>query len=255
MAQIRLRDASVLRSPDPSSAPVPGDLPTGSASGPILRPLTLDLDEFRIAVIGANGSGKSTLLKLLNGLLAPDTGTVTVDGLDTVRHGSRVRRRVGFVFTDPLSQLVMPTGRDDVELSLRASIGNRQERRAAAEDRLAAFGLLELADRSIYDLSGGERQLMALASVLAVEPDVLVADEPSTLLDLRNTARLRGIFAGLPQQIIYTTHDLDFAADAERILVVDDAGIVFDGAPGPALAAYRTLALGSGSGPAMQGTQ
>ncbi|WP_104103637.1 energy-coupling factor ABC transporter ATP-binding protein [Arthrobacter sp. 08Y14] len=250
MVQIRLRDVSVLRSPDPSST---GDPAAGSAPGPILHPVNLDLDESRIAVIGANGSGKSTLLKLLNGLLAPDTGTVTVDGLDTVRHGSKVRRRVGFVFTDPLSQLVMPTGRDDVELSLRASIRNRIERRAAAEDRLAAFGLLDLADRSIYDLSGGERQLMALASVLAVEPDVLVADEPSTLLDLRNTAALRRILAGLPQQMIYTTHDLDFAADAERILVVEDGRIVFDGAPDAALAAYRTLALGSGSAPAAKG--
>lgn len=253
MVQIRLRDVSVLRSPDPSSTPSTGGPAAGSAPGPILHPVNLDLDESRIAVIGANGSGKSTLLKLLNGLLAPDTGTVTVDGLDTVRHGSRVRRRVGFVFTDPLSQLVMPTGRDDVELSLRASIRKRSERRAAAEDRLAAFGLLGLADRSIYDLSGGERQLMALASVLAVEPDVLIADEPSTLLDLRNTAALRRILSGLPQQIIYTTHDLDFAADAERILVVEDGRIVFDGAPGPALAAYRALALGSGSGPAVRG--
>lgn len=252
MARIRLREVSVLRSPGPSSSPA-GELPAGNSPAPILHPFTLDLDESRIAVIGANGSGKSTLLKLLNGLLAPDTGTVTVDGLDTVRHGSRIRRRVGFVFTDPLSQLVMPTGRDDVELSLRASIRNRSHRRAAAEDRLAAFGLLDLADRSIYDLSGGERQLMALASVLAVEPDVLVADEPSTLLDLRNTAALRRILAGLPQQMIYTTHDLDFAADAERILVVEDGRIVFDGAPGAALAAYRTLALGSGSVPAAKG--
>ena len=249
MVHIRLQDVSVLRSPE--AAPPPGDTATfrDSTSEPILHPLTLTLEEPRIAVVGANGSGKSTLLKLLNGLLAPDTGTVTVDGLDTVRHGSRVRRRVGFVFTDPLSQLVMPTGRDDVELSLRSSIRSRPERRAAAEARLEAMGLLHLADRSIYDLSGGERQLMALASVLAVDPDVLVADEPSTLLDLRNTAALRRTFADLPQQIIYTTHDLDFAADASRILVVDGGRIVFDGAPDAALGAYRALALGFDSGP------
>ena len=255
MTQIRLQDVSVLRSPDSSAFPEQDERAnhTGVGNGPILHPVTLDLNERRIAVIGANGSGKSTLLKLLNGLLAPDTGTVTVDGLDTVRHGSRVRRRVGFVFTDPLSQLVMPTGRDDVELSLRAGIRSRAERRAAAEVRLASFGLLHLADRSIYDLSGGERQLMALTSVLAVEPDVLVADEPSTLLDLRNTAALRRIFAELPQQIIYTTHDLDFAADAQRVLVVEDGRIVFDGGPDAALAAYRSLALGSDSGPAVRG--
>ncbi|WP_461168691.1 energy-coupling factor ABC transporter ATP-binding protein [Arthrobacter sp. Z1-15] len=235
MPLIQLRDVSVL--PDGSFA--------GAPAVPILHRLTLDLAEARIAVVGANGSGKSTLLRLLNGLLLPDTGTVTVDGLDTAKHGSRVRRRVGFVFTDPLSQLVMPTGRDDVELSLRAKVRAREERRTAAESRLSAMGLLELADRSIYDLSGGERQLMALTSVLAVDPGILVADEPSTLLDLRNTARLRRIFAELPQQIIYTTHDLDFAADAQRVLVVDGGRIAYDGGPDQALDAYRALALGT----------
>ncbi|MCQ2000818.1 energy-coupling factor ABC transporter ATP-binding protein [Arthrobacter zhaoxinii] len=236
MPSILLQDAGVLPADD-----------GGTASGePILHPLSLELNTARTAVVGANGSGKSTLLKLLNGLVLPDTGTVSVDGLDTARHGAAVRRRVGFVFTDPLSQLVMPTGRDDVELSLRASIRHRGQRRAEAEARLDALGMLELADRSIYDLSGGERQLMALASVLAVEPAVLVADEPSTLLDLRNTARLRRIFASLPQQVIYTTHDLDFAADADRVLVMDGGAVVFDGGPREGIAAYRALALGVG---------
>ncbi|MGW9403867.1 energy-coupling factor ABC transporter ATP-binding protein [Arthrobacter sp. NPDC055585] len=209
---------------------------------PILHPVSLQLSEPRIAVIGGNGSGKSTLLRLINGLLLPSSGSVSVDGADTARQGSSVRRRVGFVFTDPLSQLVMPTGRDDVELSLRRSIRNPAARRAAAEQTLERFGLLHLADRSIYDLSGGERQLMALAAVLATDPGVLVADEPSTLLDLRNTARLRRILAGLPQQIIFTTHDLDFAGDAQRVLVVDNGRIVADGPPAQSIAAYRQLA-------------
>ncbi|MBF4995137.1 ABC transporter ATP-binding protein [Arthrobacter gandavensis] len=220
----------------------------GPAEAPILHPLSLELGESRIAVIGANGSGKSTLLRLINGLLLPSAGSVSVDGADTARRGSLVRRRVGFVFTDPLSQLVMPTGRDDVELSLRRTVRSAAERRAAAERVLDRFGLLGLADRSIYDLSGGERQLMALAAVLATEPDILVADEPSTLLDLRNTARLRTILAGLSQQVIYTTHDLDFAADAQRVLVVDGGRIVQDGPPGESIAAYRRLAAGEPTG-------
>ena len=239
MPRIVLRDVAVLRT-DGTVA----DGTESAGAAPILHPFSLELANARTAVIGANGSGKSTLLRLINGLIAPDGGSVTVDGLDTVRRGAAVRRKVGFVFTDPLSQLVMPTGRDDVELSLRASRRNRTERRQAAEAQLASLGLLELADRSIYDLSGGERQLMALASVLAVEPAVLVADEPSTLLDLRNTLRLREVFSGLPQQVIYTTHDLEFAADADRVLVMDNGRIVFDGAPHEAIAAYRSLVLG-----------
>lgn len=224
-----------------------GVVAADSAAGPrtILHPVSLELTEPRVAVIGANGSGKSTLLRLVNGLLLPSSGAVSVDGADTAKQGSKVRRRVGFVFTDPLSQLVMPTGRDDVELSLRRSIRDARARSAAAEQRLASLGLLELADRSIYDLSGGERQLMALATVLAVEPAVLVADEPTTLLDLRNTARLRELLAALPQQLIYTTHDLDFASDADRVLVIDDGRIVCDAGPEEAIGRYRALALGT----------
>jgi biotin transport system ATP-binding protein len=207
----------------------------------LLADASLDLTERRIGVIGANGSGKSTLLRLLNGLVQPTSGTVTVDGADTVRAVRSVRRQVGFVFTDPLSQLVMPTGREDVELSLRRSVRNGKERRRLAEAALDRFGLLGLADQSIYELSGGERQLMALAAVLAVDPSVLVLDEPSTLLDLRNRELLRRTLSGLEQQIIMSTHDLELALEMDRVLVVEDGRIVFDGAPAAAVDMYRAL--------------
>ncbi len=152
-----------------------------------------------------------------------------------------MRRRVGFVFTDPLSQLVMPTGREDVELSLRRSVRNARERSRQAEATLDRFGLLPLADQSIYELSGGERQLLALAAVLAVDPEVLVLDEPSTLLDLRNRELLRRTLAGLSQQIILSTHDLELALDLDRVLVVDAGTVVFDGGPAAAVAHYRAL--------------
>ncbi|GAA1117246.1 ABC transporter ATP-binding protein [Arthrobacter flavus] len=207
----------------------------------ILAPLTLELPERRIAVIGANGSGKSTLLKLINGLVTPSTGRVLVEGLDTVKAGRAVRQRVGFVFTDPLSQLVMPTGLEDVELSLRARLRNPAERRTAALAVLDRFGLAPLAEQSIYDLSGGERQLVALATVLAVDPAILVADEPTTLLDLRNERRVRRLFATLDQQLVFTTHDLGFAADSDRVLVIEAGHLVFDGAPGAAIDHYRRM--------------
>jgi biotin transport system ATP-binding protein len=207
----------------------------------LLADVSLDLTERRIGVIGANGSGKSTLLRLLNGLVQPTSGTVTVDGADTVRAVRSVRRQVGFVFTDPLSQLVMPTGREDVELSLRRSVRNGKERRRLAEAALDRFGLLGLADQSIYELSGGERQLMALAAVLGVDPSVLVLDEPSTLLDLRNRELLRLTLSGLEQQIIMSTHDLELALEMDRVLVVEAGRIVFDGAPAAAVDMYRAL--------------
>jgi biotin transport system ATP-binding protein len=209
----------------------------------LLDAVTLRLEEARVGVIGANGSGKSTLLRLVNGLIQPTNGRVTVDGDDTVRAVRRVRRNVGFVFTDPLSQLVMPTGREDVELSLRRSVKNGHERRGQAEAALERLGLLHLADQSIYELSGGERQLMALAAVLAVNPAVLVLDEPSTLLDLRNRELLRRTLASLDQQIIMSTHDLDLALEMDRVLVIEAGRVAFDGAPAEAVAAYRSWCL------------
>lgn len=210
----------------------------------LLEPVSLTLTERRVGVIGANGSGKSTLLRMLNGLVAPSSGAVAVSGFDTVRDVRAVRRRVGFVFTDPLAQLVMPTGREDVELSLRRSVRNASERRSLAEATLDRFGLLRLADQSIYELSGGERQLVALAAVLAVKPDILVLDEPSTLLDLRNRELLRRTLAGLDQQIILSTHDLGLALDLDRVLVVEAGKIVFDGGPAAAVDHYRRLCAG-----------
>lgn len=204
----------------------------------LLDDITLSLSERRIAVVGANGSGESTLLRLLNGLRAPSSGRVSVDGLDTVRDAKAVRQKVGFVFTDPLAQLLMSTPIEDVELSLQATIKDRRARTERARQLLAERGIERVAHQSIYDLSGGERQLVALTSVLAVEPSVLVADEPTTLLDLRNKLAWRRTLAELDQQVIFSTHDLDVAADADRVIVIDEGRVLADGEPREAIAAY-----------------
>jgi biotin transport system ATP-binding protein len=206
----------------------------------LLADITVTLTEQRIAVVGANGSGKSTLLRLLNGLVVPSRGRVTVDGLDTMTDGAAVRRRVGFIFTDPLAQLVMPTPIEDVALSLRRTLP-RAARRERAAELLAAYGLGHVQHSSVYDVSGGERQLIALVSVLAVEPAVVVADEPTTLLDLRNRNRIREELGRLDQQLVVATHDLEIAADADRVLVVDEGRIIADGPPESAIASYVEL--------------
>lgn len=206
-----------------------------------LEPTSARLSEPRIAIIGANGSGKSTLARLLNGLVEPTSGHVLVDDLDTRRDGRQVRRRVGFVFTDPAAQLVMPTVAEDVALSLRHQHRDKAERQAAVLAVLERFGLEELADRSVHALSGGQRQMLAIATVLATDPQVLVADEPTTLLDLANTRRVGDVLLGLPQQLVLVTHDLDLAARCDRALVVDQARIAFDGPAGAAVDHYRAL--------------
>jgi biotin transport system ATP-binding protein len=207
----------------------------------LLAEVNLSLAEDRVAVIGANGSGKSTLLRLLNGLILPSAGRVVVDGLDTATQARQVRARVGFIFTDPLAQLLMGTALDDVELSLRDKVRDKAARRAKALELLAERGLADLAEQSVYDLSGGERQLVSLTSVLATQPGLLVADEPTTLLDLRNRDIVVKALWGLPQQLIVATHDLELAAQADRIIVVDAGRIVADGSPARTIDLYRRL--------------
>ena len=207
----------------------------------ILHPVSCSLTERRVAVVGANGSGKSTLARLVNGLVTPSSGRVLVDGLDTVRDGAAVRRRVGFVFTDPDAQLVMPTPREDVALSLRRLPLGRADRDARVREVLGTFGLAGRAEVSVHALSGGQKQLLALAGVLATEPDVLVCDEPTTLLDLRWRRVVDELLESVPQQVLQVTHDLDAAARADRVLVVDGGRVVFDGAAPDGVAHYRAL--------------
>ena len=219
---------------DGATVAVPG--PEGDQV--ILRPTTLTLTEQRVALIGANGSGKSTLARLVNGLATPSSGRVVVDGLDVAREGAAVRRRVGFCFTDPAAQLVMPTCVEDVELSLRRSVKDPAARRRRALEVLAQYGLADRADVSVHSISGGQRQLLALAGVLATDPSVVVADEPTTLLDLANTRRVADVLFGMDQQLLLVTHDLDLAARCDRVLVVEDARIRFDGSPDAAISDY-----------------
>lgn len=217
------------------------DGPDGAV--PILRDVTLALDERRVALIGPNGSGKSTLARLINGLVVPVGGRVLVNGLDVAKDGREVRRQVGFCFTDPAAQLVMPTVVEDITLSLRRHHRNKGERTAAALAVLARYRLEALAHRSVHTLSGGQRQLLALAGVLATGPRVLVADEPTTLLDLANARRIADLLLGLDQQVVIATHDLDLALRCDRVLLVDGGAVVADGKPDDVVERYRSLVL------------
>jgi biotin transport system ATP-binding protein len=204
----------------------------------ILHPTTCTLAEHRISIIGANGSGKSTFIRLINGLTDLTGGQVLVDGLDVAKKGRKVRQRVGFLFSDPDNQIIMPTVAEDVAFSLRGTGLSRAGTAQAVEDALAAVGLAGRGDQSPHLLSGGEKQMLALASVTALDPSLIVADEPTGLLDLVNRNRLRRRFDALPQQLIVVTHDLELAADADRTLCISDGRIFDDGTPDDVIAAY-----------------
>ncbi|MFD6895686.1 energy-coupling factor ABC transporter ATP-binding protein [Rhodococcus sp. NPDC060086] len=207
----------------------------------VLDDVNVTLTEQRIGIVGANGSGKSTLARMINGLVVPTSGSVSVDGLDTDRKGREVRKQVGFVFTDPDHQIVMPTVSEDVAFSLRRSSLGKAERNERVRQVLDDFGLAAHHDHPSHLLSGGQKQLLALAAIMVTDPQVLVADEPTTLLDLRNTKLIARTFASLEQQLVVVTHHLDLLSDFDRVLVVDSGRIVADDAPGPAITYYRDL--------------
>lgn len=207
----------------------------------VLCDVNVTLPERRIGVIGANGSGKSTFARLLNGLVQPAAGSVTVDGLDTRTKGREVRRRVGFCFTDPDAQIVMPTVAEDIAFGLRRRGHSRAAVAAKVDAALTAYGLDGHADHPAHLLSGGQKQLLALASVLVTEPDLLVMDEPTTLLDLRNATRIATVVASLPQQVVLVTHHLDLLEGFDRVLVFDGGRLVSDDVPEVAVRHYRGL--------------
>jgi len=205
----------------------------------VLTDLSLRLSEQRIGVVGPNGSGKSSLVRLINGLLVPKTGQVWVNGLDTAREVGAVRRKVGFVFQNPDNQIVFPVVHEDIEFGLKQREPDPKRRALRAQAALERLGVGHLTERSVHTLSGGERQLVALAAVLATEPEILVFDEPTTQLDLRLRNRFERHLAELPQPALVVSHDLALMRQMHRVLVIDQGRLAFNGAPAEALDWYQ----------------
>jgi cobalt/nickel transport system ATP-binding protein len=203
--------------------------------------LTVEPGE-RVALLGPNGAGKTTLVLHLNGIHLPATGEVRVTGLPVAKAALKeIRRRVGVVFQDPDDQLFMPTVRDDVafgpaNLGLR---GTELDRRVQAA--LAAVGMEDVAGRPPHHLSFGQRRRVAVATVLAMEPDVLVLDEPSSNLDPAGRRELADVLRSLDLTMLMVTHDLPYALElCPRAVVMDGGAIVADG-PTAELLADREL--------------
>jgi len=195
-----------------------------------------------VAVVGANGAGKSTLLLHLNGLLLPSAGDVTINGLPLLRANlARIRQIVGYVFQDADDQLFMPTVQDDVAFGPTNQGLAAAEVQARVQAALQAVGALHLAARPPYRLSGGQKRAVAIAGVLAMAPDILVLDEPSSGLDPAGRRRLIGLLQALRQTRVIASHDLDLVQEVcQRVLVLHDGRVQADGAPA---ALFADLAL------------
>jgi len=186
----------------------------------------------RVALLGPTGAGKSTLLQSLNGLLRPSAGAVLVGGVavndETV---TAVRRRVGLVFQNPDDQLFLPSLLEDVAFGPLNAGASRAEAATRSHAVLEALGLAAAHDRAAHHLSGGERRLAALATVLVSQPDLLVLDEPSGDLDARSRRRLRDILAERREALLVATHDLEFVRGlCSRALVLVAGKLAWDGA-------------------------
>ena len=187
----------------------------------------------QVALIGANGVGKSTLLKLFVGLLEPQSGSVEVCGMQVRRTNlAAVRRAAGYVFQDAESQLFLANVWEDVAFGPRNEGLAEDGVRKRTEVALESVGISSLAQEHVYRLSGGQKRLASIATVLALRPDVLLLDEPTLALDPRNRRMVISALRDLPCAKLIATHDLDFVLDScSRVIVVSDGMIVAEGAP------------------------
>ena len=207
-----------------------------------LSPLSLSLGEPRIGVIGLNGSGKTSFARLIAGLAKPSFGTVTLDGLDTVTDEKAARAKTGFIFQNPGHQIILPVIREDIALGPKSRGMAAPEVDRLVDEVLARFGISDLAARRPHELSGGELQLAALAAVCVNRPEVVIFDEPTNQLDLRNRARVKAAIEGLGEQAVVISHDLDLVADFSRVLVFHEGTLAFDGEATEAITRYREIA-------------
>ncbi|MDD5724022.1 MAG: ATP-binding cassette domain-containing protein [Syntrophales bacterium] len=195
-----------------------------------------------VGIIGANGSGKSTLLLHMNGCLMPSSGTVNIGDLYlTKKTRQEIRRSVGVIFQNPDDQLFMPTVYDDVAFCPRNLGLDEDAVRQRVHDALSLVNGLELQDKPPHHLSGGQKSSVAIASVMAVEPDILAMDEPAANLDPKSRRLLINMLKTFHHSKIIASHDLDLILDVcRRCIVIKDGTVVADG-PSTEILSNRAL--------------
>ena len=198
--------------------------------------LTIEKGSF-VAVLGHNGSGKSTFAKHMNGILIPDSGRVLVDGLDTADEERiiDVRRHVGMVFQNPDNQLVANVVEDDVAFAPENLGVEPLEIRRRVDASLRLVGMYEYRMHAPHLLSGGQKQRVAIAGVIAMEPDIIVLDEPTAMLDPQGRREVVDTVYSLCRAkgmtVVYITHHMDECIDADRLIIMSNGRVMADGKP------------------------
>lgn len=207
-------------------------------SGEILKDFSINIEKGSfVAILGHNGSGKSTLAKLFNGLNLPDNGKVFVDGMDTADETKtlEIRNKVGLVFQNPDNQIVATIVEEDVAFGPENLGLPREEIRKRVDDSLKAVGMSEYMHHEPHRLSGGQKQRVAIAGIIAMQPECVVFDEPTAMLDPRGRKDVMNIISKLNKEmnktVVLITHYMDEAAKADRVVVIDSGKIIADGKP------------------------
>jgi biotin transport system ATP-binding protein len=205
-----------------------------------LSGVSVELPQRRIGVIGLNGSGKSTFARLLNGLIKPTHGTIEVNGINPATNERGARAQVGFIFSNPDLQIIMPTVAEDVAFSLRGKGLTSAQVESEVATALEKFGLTALANQPAHSLSSGQKQMLALCAVTISKPAMIVADEPTALLDAANTAQIkRFLLEEWAGQVVLVTHDLALVETCDVLLRFADGKLAEVGEPATVIANYK----------------
>lgn len=195
----------------------------------VIDQITLNISEQRIGIVGVNGSGKSTLARLISGLIAPISGSIRINDIDIYKDRKAALKTVGIIFQNPDHQIIFPTCIEEISFGLMQQGMTRIEAEERSNEILLKFDRLKWSDQLAHNLSQGQRHFLCLIAVLAMNPDVVILDEPYAGLDLPTSLQLRHELNKLSQQIVMITHNKDILVNFDRILWIDNGKIIKDG--------------------------
>ncbi len=214
----------------------------------VLTDITLRADERRIGIIGRNGSGKTTLARIMAGLIEATEGRARIAGADVVNDRKAVLRHVGILFQNPDHQIIFPTVEEEIAFGLTQLGLSKKDAAKGVAAVLARFGKGHWSDAAIHQLSQGQRQLVCLMSVLAMQPKVIILDEPFAGLDIPTTMHLRRVLDGLDVTLVHITHDPEMVREYDRVVWLERGRVEDDGHPAGVLTRFEARMKQIGDG-------